>query len=248
MKKIFFTVFFSFLFINILSAQNVDEILSEYFETIGQKTLLQKGQYVTEGKVVQGQMEIPFHTYHKTPSKFRSEATFQGIKIIQAYDGEKGWSINPMSGSKDPEPMTAEQNDKMEMEADFSGAYYNYKEKGYKVHYLGKEDVDDVETYRIKLTRPNGDEITAFIDAENYVIIKIKFKTKIKGVDREYETYFSNYKVVDGILAPYDIETKFDGKTVNHIVIDKIEYGGDIRDSLFKMPSIASVNDTTKVK
>ena len=193
-------------------------------------------------------MEIPFKSFHKSPFSFRSEATFQGMKIIQGFDGEKGWSINPMTGSKDPQPLTDEQNDRMKIQADYAGLFYNYKDKGYKVEYLGTDDEDDLETYKIKLTRPSGDEITAFIDKDNYVMIKTKFKTIVQGVAREAESFFSNYKTVDGILEPYDIETKFGGKTVSHIIVDRIEYGVNIPDSLFQMPKVNAVEDTAKEK
>ena len=56
---------------------------------------------------------------------------------------------------------------------------------------LGKEPVDDIDTYVLKLTRPNGDIITSYIDAENYVILKTKSKMKIQGVDTESRNDFS---------------------------------------------------------
>jgi outer membrane lipoprotein-sorting protein len=180
--------------------------------------------------------------------KFKSEAEFQGMKIISAFDGETGWSINPMMGSNDPQPMTAEQLDRMKIQADYDGMFYNYKDKGYTVEFMGKEPVDDIETYKLKLTRPNGDIITAYIDAENYVILKTDSKMKIQDVDREAETVFSNYKYVDGILIPFSIETKMDGKTVMQMVLEDVKYNVDLDDSIFEMPEVSAPNDSTEVK
>jgi len=101
------------------------------------------------------------------------------MEIISAFDGEKGWSINPFAGGTDPVPMTAEQIDRMKIQADYDGIFYNYKEKGYKVEFTGTEDLDDIETYVIKLTRPNGDVITSYFDSENYVILKTVSKLKV---------------------------------------------------------------------
>ena len=248
MKKLIIPFFLSLIFISASFAQTVDEILAKYFEAQGQEKLLATNTFTTKGKIIQGQFEIPFTSYHKRPMKFKSEAEFQGMKIISAFDGETGWSINPMTGSNDPQPMTAEQLDRMKIQADYDGMFYNYKDKGYTVEYLGKEPVDDIETYKLKLTRPNGDIITAYIDAENYVILKTDSKMKIQDVDREAETVFSNYKYVDGILIPFSVETKMDGKTVMQMVLEDVKYNVDLDDSIFEMPEVSAPNDSTEVK
>ncbi len=236
MKTVKFIAILLVFFSAQMFAQSVDEILQKHFEAIGQKKLLEKGQFVAKGKVIRGQMEIPYTSYHKKPMKFKSVAVFQGMEIVQAFDGKNGWTINPFAGSNKPEPMTEEQNEKMKIQADFGGLFHNYKEKGYKVNLLGKETMDDADVYVIQLIRPNGDDIKVYMDAENYVILKTKFKTKVRGVEQEFETYLSNYKSVDGIVDPFDIETKLKGNTVSHIVIDSIDYNVDLPDSIFVMP------------
>ena len=248
MKKIIIPFFLSLIFFSTTFAQTVDEVLAKYFEVQGQEKLLATNTFTTKGKIIQGQFEIPFTSYHKRPMKFKSEAEFQGMKIISAFDGETGWSINPMMGSTDPQPMTAEQLDRMEMQADYDGMFYNYKDKGYTVEYLGKEPVDDIETYKLKLTRPNGDIITAYIDAENYVILKTDSKMKIQGVDQEAETIFSNYKYVDDILLPFSVETKMNGKTVMQMALEDVKYNVDLDDSIFEMPEVTAPADSTEIK
>ncbi len=69
--------------------------------------------------------------YHKRPMSFKSEAAFQGMEIITAFDGETGWTINPFIGNSDPQPMTEEIADRISLQADYDGIFYNYKEKGY---------------------------------------------------------------------------------------------------------------------
>jgi outer membrane lipoprotein-sorting protein len=214
----------------------------------GQEKLLATTTFTTKGKIIQGQFEIPFTSTQKRPMKFRSEAEFQGMKIISAFDGEKGWSINPMTGSSNPQPMTADQIDQMKLQADYDGMFYNYAEKGYKVEYMEKKPVDDIETYVLKLTRPNGDVITSYIDAENYVTLKTKAKMKMQGVDTESETIYSNYKYVDGILIPLSIETKMNGQTIMQMTFDEISYDKDYDDSLFEMPQAAAPADSTDKK
>lgn len=226
-------------------AQTVDEILEQHFAVIGQEKLLATSTMMTKGKIIQGQFEIPFTSYHKKPMSFRSEAEFQGMKISSGFDGTQGWSINPMMGSTDPQPMTEEQIDRMKIQADYEGLYYNYKEKGYTVELIGKENVDDIETYVLKLTRPSGDVITTYIDAENYVPLKMLTKIKMQGVETEAETIFSNYKPVNDILAAYSVETKMNGQTVMQMVLEEITYDVEIPDSMFEMPEVTAPSDST---
>jgi len=248
MRQTFITLILSLIFISSSFAQTVDEILAEYFSVQGQEKLLSTNTFTTKGKIIQGQFEIPFTSYQKRPMKFRSEAEFQGMKIVSAFNGETGWSINPMTGSTDPQPMTAEQLDRMKIQADYDGMFYNYADKGYTVEFMGKEPVDDIETYLLKLTRPNGDIITSYIDSENYVILKTKSKMKIQGVDTEAETLFSNYKYINDILVPFAIETKMNGETVMQMTFDEITYNKEYDDSMFEMPEVTAPADSTESK
>lgn len=248
MKKLIIPFLLSLIFFSQSFSQTVDEILAEYFAVIGQEKLLATETFSTNGKIVQGQFEIPFTSYHKRPMSFKSEATFQGMDIVTAYDGEKGWTINPFAGNSDPQPMTEEIADRISLQADYDGIFYNYKEKGYTIELLGTEDLDDIEVYLLKLTRPNGDVITSYIDSEEYVLLKSKSKMKVQGVDTEAETIFSNYKYVDDMLSPFSIETKVNGETVMQMVFDEITYNVDIDDSIFEMPEVTVPTDSSEVK
>ena len=169
------------------------------------------------------------------------------MEIITAYDGETGWSINPFAGNKDPQPMTEEQIDRTALQADYDGALYNYKEKGYEIEFTGTEELDDIEVYLLKLTRSNGDVITYYIDSENYVMLKTKSKMMIQDVETEMETIFSNYKYTDEILNVYSIETQSDGQTVMQMVFDEVTYNVDFDDSIFDMPEVTAPSDSMEV-
>ncbi len=247
MKNLIILSVIAFLLFPVTNAQTVDEILAEHFKVIGQEKLLQTNTFSTKGKIMQGQIEIPFTSFHRRPMYFRSEASFQGMEIITAFDGEKGWAVNPFAGSSDPLPMTAEQVDRMKLQADYDGMLYNYQEKGYQVELVGIESVDDIETYVLKLTRPNGDIINTFIDAENYVILKTSSKLKMQDVDVETESFYSNYKYINEILSPFSLETKRDGQTIMQMTFDEINYDVEIDDSIFMMPEVTAPSDSTDV-
>jgi outer membrane lipoprotein-sorting protein len=243
MKKLSIFLLLMMIFTSLSFTQTVDEILEQHFAVIGQEKLLNTNTFMTKGKIMQMQFEIPFTSYHKRPMMFKSEAEFQGMKMESAYDGQVGWYLNPMMGSTDPVPMTEEQTEQLKTQADYDGMFYNYKEKGYTVEFTGEETVDDIQTYVLKLTKKNGDVIKYYIDAENYVLLKSKNKIKIQGVETETETIYSNYKDVNGMLIAHSIETIVNGQTMMHMIFEEFTFGADIPDSVFKMPEVSAPTD-----
>jgi hypothetical protein len=253
MKKL---IIFLFLFVISLPAtfaqledetneETVDDILTLYFQTIGQDKLLTTNTYVTKGKIMQAQFEIPFTSYNRRPMSYRLEVEFQGMKIITAFDGTSGWSVNPMMGSTDPQPMTAEQIEKTKLQADYDGIYYNYVDKGYKVEFIDKDFVDDIEVYVLQLTTPTDDIITSYFDTENNVLLKTSSNMMMQDVQTQFEMYFSNYKYVDEILVPFSIETKVNGKTAINMIVDEVTYNVNVPDSMFEMPEVTEPADST---
>ena len=81
MKKLIIPFLLSLIFLSVSVAQTADAVLVEYFETIGQDKLLETNTYVTKGKILQAQYEIPYTAYNKKPMSNRLEAEFQGMKI-----------------------------------------------------------------------------------------------------------------------------------------------------------------------
>jgi outer membrane lipoprotein-sorting protein len=150
-----------------------------------------------------------------------------------------------MMGSSDPQPMTDEQIEKTKLQADYDGMYYNYAEKGYKVEFVGKDFLDDIEVYILKLTTPTDDVITSYFDTENNVLLKSSSNMVVQDVETEFEMFFSNYKYVDEILIPYSIETKVNGTTMMNMVVDEVTYNVDIPDSMFEMPQSSAPTDST---
>ena len=232
------------LFIGIIAFTNtgkpqdatLDEVLSAYYKAVGIEKMKDWQTITSTGKSMFGGQEFPFKTIMKRPGKLRVEADVQKMKMIQSFDGEKGWTIMPWSGSTEPQDMTADEVKGMKSQADIEGTLYNWKEKGHKAELIGKEDMEGSAVYKIKLTKADGDVETYFLDAESYVPLKMTTVTKINGNETEGDGYLSNYKEVQGVLMPFTITNKMKEQTVSSIVIEKIEINLPVSDSLFIKP------------
>src|SRR5438874_112068 len=150
MKKIVLLCIVAFLFvIGHSSAQTADELVNKYVDAMGGKEKLASLNAVkmTCSVDIGPDMKAPF-TMYIINKGMRTEFEIQGMKLIQALDGDSGWYINPFQGKKDPERMSEEQIRQSKDEVELTGSLFNYKEKGYTVEYLGKDDMEGTDTYK----------------------------------------------------------------------------------------------------
>jgi outer membrane lipoprotein-sorting protein len=236
-KNIFISLIVAFVAISVSSAQDLDKILDKHFETIGQKKFLKVKSIQATGKAVMMGMDSPFKMISQRPNKIQVTVEFQGAKIIQAYDGETAWMINPMMGSADPMDVTGPEADGLIESGDLDGQLWNYKEKGHQLELEGTEEVDGAEAYVLKLTKKNGNIDYYYLETESYLILKIKSKTIMNGSETEAEALLSNYQDVDGYLMAFTIEQKYGGQTAMTIMMDEVETNVEVDESIFSKPA-----------
>jgi outer membrane lipoprotein-sorting protein len=217
-------------------AQNLDEIITKCLDAVGQEKLSKVESMTIKAKIFQGGMEIPLVLYQKRPMKYRSEATFQGMTMLQVYNDGKGYMINPFTGSSEPMRMNGEQLERLKDQADIDNILLTYKKWNYNLEYMGTDEMEGMKVWNLKLTKPDSEVTNIAIDPENYVVVKVVSKMIIQGVEREIEAYPSNYKYVEGILFPFAYEQKIGGQTFMNMTFESFELNTNPPDSLFVVP------------
>ncbi len=228
----------TFFFQNVFS-QSVDEVLSKYYEATGGKEKIKavkSVKYTGYSNIMN--MDIPFTQYVKRPDKWLLEIFVQGSKILQCYNGSKGWMVNPMTGSKKATETDEETTKQFKENTLIGGRLYNIDEMGYKVELAGKEELNGKGVYHIKLTDKDGENMDFYLDAETYLITKTVKKSKRMGKELITENYFSNYKKLNDMTVAYTMEQKVEGSEFESqtVSIDKIEVNIEIDDKIFEMP------------
>jgi len=190
------------------------------------------------GSVQQGSIHVQLVQDKMAPDKLRQSVTLMGMSQIQAWDGSSGWQISPFEGRKDPELMGEQAARGLSEEADFYGPLVDYQAKGNKIEYLGHDEVDGDDVYRLKVTLKNGDIYYYFLDPETFLEIRVEREEFVQGAVRESFTEMGSYKLVDGMYFPFSIEAgnkRNPGQTAK-ITIDKIEANIPIDAAEFQMP------------
>lgn len=228
-----------------LQAQTVDEILAQHIENSGGKDAWSSIKSMEMSATIKSpQGEIGMKTIQMSPDKIYQEMNMMGQKIVQGFDGETAWMVNPMTGSTTPQPMPdALKQQFLENAQDMGSVWLDYASKGHKVTLEGSETVDGVDTYKIQLIRKKSDAAqevkeTYFFDKENYIPIAMNV-TADQGptAGMTIQTKLSDYKETNaGVLMAHYVETSVMGQS-SSVVIDEIKVNVDVDENVFKMPS-----------
>lgn len=156
MKIVFKSVLKGMLFLGMSSplfAQNVEEIINSYYETIGGKKWDNVSGYRMTANIEQQGMNIPVEVLSLRDGRSLTKMTMMGnTMVLQAFDGKTSWKTNFMT--MQAEENTAEDSENIKRAInEFPSALANYKKLGYTPTLMGKEKIDGTECYKIKLEK-----------------------------------------------------------------------------------------------
>jgi|SRR5579863_6307752 len=223
-----------------LRAQNADDVINAYIKARGGLAKLKSVQ--TErisGTITFGPgLEGPFFFERKRPLKMHMEITINGQSLIRVYDGKSsGWIYNPFAPNAAVVPMSPGDLASIADEADFEGPFVDYKAKGNQIVYVGKEQIDGKIVHKLKLTDKQGEASFFFFDASTGLIMKWQGMRKVGDKALPWETYFRDFREVDGLKYPFLVESAaVDSDQIQKITATKIETNIPLNDSQFAKP------------
>lgn len=185
--------------------------------------------------LVQMGLSGTFTIYHKEPYKFRQDMEVMGMTIVSAFNGELGWSIDPLTGAIEDLPESAQVDAKNEA-LGFGFSYMLYPEKyGITFTEKGTETVGDIEYLLLEMTFDTGDTSLFYIHPITFLPYKIKSITLNElGIEVEQETILENYNVVEEINFAHLIVIYQDGEEFGSIFVEEVQFNTDLEDSLFE--------------
>ena len=232
MKKLFLTLT-CLLTVTLLTAQTLNEIVKNF--TIANKldkiTSLQTIKLT--GNMSMMGMEMPMVIYMKNPNKIKSVATINGQEMIQVFDGEKGYMINPMTGSSTPVEMGQIEAKQLLR----SNVFQNYMDNYLKNNQLileGVENVNGKPAFKIKASIEGGNVIRILIDKSSYLIVKTIADVNQGGMAMSLESIPSDYTETNGVLLPMTTTTSAAGMEFVYKYTE-VKVNEPMDDSIFKI-------------
>lgn len=184
------------------------------------------------------QAELPFLMDLKRGRKVRIEIEFNGKTAVQVYNGTQGWKVRPFLNRHQIENFTADELKTASKDTDLDGLLIDYVAKGSKVELEGVEPVDGRKCYKLKVTDKNGNTRHDWVDAESFLEARVEGNPRrLDGKEHPVSTYYSDYRSINGIVMPYQLETRVEGiKDTEKIQIESIVSNPKLDDSRFAMP------------
>ncbi len=223
-----------------LAAQTVDEVVARYVEARGGAQKIRRLDTIRmSGTIAFGPgAPAPFALEMKRPNRMRTEFSFQGTVGVQAFDGQKAWAVLPMAGKTEPEYLPAEVAREAVEQADIEGPLVDAAVKGHKVELVGREKVEGRDCFKLMVTFKSGGVRYSYIDSVSYREVKAEGRRRAGGDEVLLETYYRDFRDVDGLKIPYLIEAgPAKGPAKQKIVIAKVEVNVPLADSRFERPS-----------
>jgi outer membrane lipoprotein-sorting protein len=225
----------------VLRAQTVDDIIATNLRSKGgleklkaTNTVRMTGSVVARdmtGRDLTGTMTM----VAKRPNLMRRDVDIGGQRIVNAFDGSTLWMA---IGTAAPQQVPNTQNAYSAQDAEFDSVFVDYKEKGHKIELVGKEAVDGVPVYHLKVTKKGGPPQDYYLDAETSLEKKISVTGRgPDGSQMINVTEFSDYRSVDGGMVPFVLKQRQNGTIIATTTLDKAEFNVSVDDAFFKMPT-----------
>lgn len=228
------------------SALTVDEIVRRHVETLGgidKLRAVQSLRYTGKALFQGGLIEAPAVLQFKRPGLLRMDVSLHGVTMVQAFDGTAGWEINPFEGSMQPRRTSEEESSDLQDDADIDGPLVDYKSKGHTVELVGREDLEGKPVYKLKVSARNGEVSYLYLDAASFLLVRETQRSKVQGVEVDVESNLGDYKPVNGVMRPFALTHKINGRTMTQLIIDKIEANVALDSTIFKMPAQSPAAD-----
>lgn len=222
-----------------LPAQSVDEMIARNLAARGGADRLRAMQTQRlVGRISFGSdPAMPLVVEIKRPGRMRREIVVDQQTIVRVTDGGVGWALNPLAGDSAPRPLTADELSNMAGGADLEGPLLDYIAKGNLIELVGKETVEGRAAWELKVTLPGGETRYGYLDPESWLEIKWKGSVRNGGRPQVLETYFRDYRPVNGVMISWHIDSRTPGTAhAQKIVFDSVAVDQPIDDARFAEP------------
>ena len=220
------------------SAQTVDELVARNLAAKGGVEKLRSIQTLrqTSRMNMQG-MEAPMVILSKRPNLLRQEITLGNQRVINGFDGQSAWIVNPLvAPGGGAIRLTGPESDLVKEQSSFDPPLMDYKARGYQIDLVGTETLGSTKVHHLRLTsgkttaKPQVQH--AYLDATTG--LEVKLVTETEGGRLEQELL--DYRDVDGVKVPFHIRMLSNGILQSEIKVEKVEFNVKIEDAIFMMP------------
>jgi outer membrane lipoprotein-sorting protein len=187
-----------------------------------------KGTVHVGGQDAEYKGEFTIQFPDQTRSEIDTEFGSQAMRIVVVLNRDKGWMKFGDQSQEMPDDQLKSQRD--EVFANYLTTLTPLLNKDIKITVIPDAKVNDKPADGVSVTAKDHKEIKLYFDKDSHLLIKREMQSNDgMGNDVKQESFYSDYKEIDGIKQPMKLLVKRDGEpfldgTVSEFkVLDKVE-------------------------
>lgn len=166
-----------------------------------------------EGTWTAFSLDVPMTIRRMRPDLYRFDHVLFDLPATIAFDGERAWLQGAAFGAPGGTEIKDDWKRNVALDAPLGSKLTAHAAAGAKIEYLGVEDVEG-ESCHVLRVRPEGmPEETWYLDARTFLETKRVSRTfdlfSGPGIELEMETFFMDFREVDGVRIPFREERHF---------------------------------------
>jgi hypothetical protein len=202
-------------------------------------TMKSKGIYYGMGDGIAYTETTSWQYPDKVRSDIKAEVKGEKFTLTEVFNGDKAWEST--NGKTEESTKDAAAEAKESMYGHRVAMLYPLLDKAFTLTPLGEVKVGDKAAVGIKVAHKDHRDINILFDKKTNLIIKIETQVKDltdkdKPKEVTQETFFDDYKDVDGIPQPHKMVIKRDGKKFVEAEMTEIKIVDKLEDKLFEKP------------
>ncbi len=207
------------------------DVIDNYLEAIGGKekfSNVEDRTTIMRGEIMGQNLSIVIK--QKVPNKLKQNIRSGEMKQTILYDGTKGVII---IGDKKTE-LDKNELEKLKLEAAMN-FLLDPEAYGVSLELTGIETVDSLLCYKIVLITEEGTCWEQFYEIDSGLKIKEVKEVQTTLENFVQETFYSDYKEVDGLKFPFKIKQSFGMQTIE-MNVSSVKLNKGLKDSDFEIP------------
>jgi hypothetical protein len=164
------------------------------------------------------------------------EVNGQKFSFVSVLNRDKGWiRMNDQTREMDRELVAEAQ---AQAYVGWVSSLLPLKDKSFQLSPLGEVKIDDKPAVGVRVTRKGSRDVSLYFDKKTHLLVKTEsvVKDETTGMEVTQETFFSDYKEVEGSKQAATLTIKRDGK--RHLEAEVFDYKifDKLDDSVFAKP------------
>ena len=223
------------------SPTTIDELIKRNTEAMGGRVAIEAIQSIEVNLHISDPgSEVDGIYYAARPGKMRIDVSVQGRHVFtEAFDGQRGWEWNGKESKAATPLASAALQHGVELPGHLFGLH-ELRQRGHKVELIGREKIDGIDFFSVKLTLRDGYTTTLYIDPESWLITRRRdFRPLHPDIDptpTTIEQRSSDFQRVGGVSFAFagsetDVKT---GKVLETSQIKSIKINPTIDPTFFE--------------